>query len=111
MPGMATEHDPILLSLTRGAAEAWTAITGGLGDVTDAVNQAARRALGDRIDHLHEVSKAVQAEADKLRAETEPFGTAEQWSAINDLDSAARYLFSAGAWLARHEDRYGEKEA
>ena len=50
-------------------------------------------ALFDRLDEL----------AGQARREAESQPTAERWSAVQCLDDATRYVFSAAAWLRRNE--------
>jgi hypothetical protein len=56
-------------------------------------------------ENLLEISGKLENLAKALEAAGAT--TLEQWSAIQLVRDASRYLFSAGAWLMRHDDRYG----
>ena len=54
---------------------------------------------------LQSLSDRIEAMSVTL-AEGLEFGTLEQWNAVQSLSDAARDLYSAGAWLMRHDEKY-----
>jgi hypothetical protein len=56
----------------------------------------------DRVDYLLTIVAWLDAEAEKMNPVVG--GTREAWSALDCMQTAARYVHSAAGWLARGLD-------